>query len=92
MLHYIHAAITDSREMPTRIAITFDVLITLLEDLDEFVNTERAIEVWNLLVDDPWNISRITRDGEVHVWICVADILDKVKLIKNQGAESMEQY
>ena len=32
MLHYIHAAITDSREMPTRIAITFDVLITLLED------------------------------------------------------------
>ena len=92
MLHYIHAAITDSREMPTHIAIACSDLIALLEDLDEFVNTERAIEVWNLLVDDPWNISRITRYGEVHVWICVADILDKVKLIKNQGAESMEQY
>ena len=86
MLHYIHAAITDSREMPTHIAIACSDLIALLEDLDEFVNTERAIEVWNLLVDDPWNIGRITRDGEVHVWICVADILDKVKLIKNQGA------
>ena len=78
--------------MPTHIAIACSDLIALLEDLDEFVTTERAIEVWNLLVDDPWNISRITRDGEVHVWICVADILDKVKLIKNQGAESMEQY
>ena len=77
--------------MPTHLAITCSDLIALLEDLDEFVNTERAIEVWNLLVDDPWNISRITRYGEVHVWICVADILDKVKLIKNQGAESMEQ-
>ena len=78
--------------MPTHLAITCSDLIALLEDLDEFVTTERAIEVWNLLVDDPWNISRITRYGEVHVWICVADILDKVKLIKNQGAESMEQY
>ena len=72
--------------MPTHIAITCDGLITLLEDLDEFVNTEKAIEVWNALVNDPWNISRFTRDGEVQVWICVADILDKVKLIKHQGA------
>ena len=43
MLHYIHAAITDSREMPTHIAIACSDLIALLEDLDEFVNTERAI-------------------------------------------------
>ena len=77
--------------MPTHLAITCSDLIALLEDLDEFVNTERAIEVWNLLVDDPWNIGRTTRDGEVYVNICVADILDKVKLVKNQRAEAMVQ-
>ena len=77
--------------MPTHIAITCSDLIALLEDLDEFVNTERAIEVWNLLVDDPWNISRITRYGEVHVWICVADILDKVKLVRIPRAEIVVQ-
>ena len=41
MLHYIHAAITDSREMPTHLAITCSDLIALLEDLDEFVKTEK---------------------------------------------------
>ena len=71
--------------MPTHLAITCSDLIALLEDLDEFVTTERAIEVWNLLVDDPWNISRITVYGEVHVRTCVADILDKVKLVRNQN-------
>ena len=43
MLHYIHAAITDSREMPTHIATACSDLMALLEDLDEFVNTEKAI-------------------------------------------------
>ena len=77
----------NSREMPTYIRISCEELITLLDDLYESMNTERAIEVWNMLVDDPCIIGHADRNGVAYVNVCVADILDKVKLVRIPRAE-----
>ena len=79
----------NSREMPTYIRISCEELITLLDDLYESMNTEKAIEVWNMLVDDPCIIGHVDPYGVVYVNVCVADILDKVKLIKIPRAETV---
>ena len=75
--------------MPTYIRISCEELITLLDDLYESMNTEKAIEVWNMIIDDPCIMGHVDPYGVVYVNVCVADILNKLKLIKIPRAETV---
>ena len=69
--------------MPTFLPICLEELIQLLDDLDEFVTTSKSIEVWNQLVADE-NIRQAMWQGDLYVHICVADVLEKARLCKDQ--------
>ena len=75
--------------MNTYISICYEQLKTLLDDLHESMNTEKVIEVWNVLIDDPCICGRVDPYGVVYIDVCVADILNKVKLIKIPQAETV---
>ena len=75
--------------MYTYISICYEQLKTLLDDLHESMNTEKVIEIWNVLIDDPCIRGRVDCYGVVYINVCLYDILNKVKVIKNPQAETV---
>ena len=75
--------------MYTHISVCYEQLKTLLDDLHESMNTEKVIEVWNVLIDDPCIRGRVDPYGVVHVDVCIYDIQNKLKVIKNPQAEAV---
>ena len=75
--------------MYTYISICYEQLKTLLDDLHESMNTEKAIEVWNVIIDDPCICGHVDPYGVVYVNVCAADVLNKLKLIKIPKAETV---